>query len=55
MISRQATKDAYKNGRIARLEGDFKKNCPFGEAELCLKHWWLAGWNDKDMELNNEH
>lgn len=51
MTSRQQTQDAYRNGRLARLEGENKALCPFGEAELCLKHWWLAGWHDKDMEI----
>ncbi len=55
MATRQQTQDAYRNGRLTRLEGKSKQNCPFGEAEMCLKHWFYAGWNDQDTELNNEH
>lgn len=51
MPTRQQTQDAYKNGRIARSGGENKSLCPFGESELNLKHWWLAGWNDREMEL----
>jgi len=51
MPTRQQTQDAYREGRLARKEGDSKQNCPFGESESNLKHWWLGGWNDKDMEL----
>lgn len=52
MTTRQQTQYAYRDGRLMRSEGESKSLCPFGEAELCLKHWWLAGWNDKDMEAS---
>lgn len=50
MVSRQETKDAYEKGRLTRSEGESKQSCPFGEAEICLKHWWLAGWHDTDIK-----
>jgi len=55
MITRQDTQEAYNKGRLTRESGDSTQNCPFGDAELCLKHWWLGGWNDKDMELSSEY
>ena len=51
MATRQEAQDAYLEGRLAHSDDESKQSCPFGEAELCLKHWWLAGWHDKDMEI----
>lgn len=44
----------YENGRIARLEGRGRDKCPSGLSVLLLRHWWLAGWHDMDMELNSQ-
>tara|TARA_R110002049_G_scaffold307768_2_gene509397 strand:+ start:337 stop:498 length:162 start_codon:yes stop_codon:yes gene_type:complete len=52
MPTRQQTQDAYRDGRIARMSGEKKSSVPFDRSELNLQHWWLGGWNDKDMELN---
>ena len=52
MATRQQTQDAYRSGRQSRSNDECKSCCTFGDAELNLKHWWLAGWNDKDMELS---
>lgn len=41
----------YEDGRISRSRG-FKKNaCPYGLNDLRMMHFWLAGWNDRDLEL----
>jgi len=43
--------DSYHRGRLAREEGRAKiapatcKNTDYW--------WWLAGWNDRDMELES--
>lgn len=52
MTTRQQTQDAYRNGRASRDNGELKSSCPFDNTEMNLKHWFLAGWNDKDMELD---
>jgi hypothetical protein len=39
----------YHAGREARDQG-FQKSPP-GYLDWELRHWWLAGWNDRDMEL----
>lgn len=51
MAERQETQDTYRDGRAARRKGDKIDTCPFGSAELCLRGWWCAGWNDLDIEL----
>ena len=50
MATRQQNEEAYDNGRATRSSNESIESCPFGDAELCLKHWWLAGHHDKDME-----
>lgn len=52
MTIRQQTQDAYHDGRIARMKSRPKSSCPFDNSSFELKHWWLAGYNDKDMELS---
>ena len=52
MPNRKETKAAYDSGRLARVDLKSNESVPFGDAERVLKHWWLAGWNDKDMELS---
>lgn len=42
---------SYKDGYNSRLMNQNKSSCPFDDSEMRLKHWWLGGWNDKDMEL----
>lgn len=41
----------YDHGVAARLKGLDKSSNPYLNNDLQVKHWWLAGWNDKDMEL----
>lgn len=55
--------EAYQAGRFARGCGEGKRACPYtyemrskatkGLSQLALRHWWLAGWHDRDMELSN--
>ena len=51
MATRLETKEAYDDGRAARMLNESITECPFGMAEMNLRSWWLAGWNDKDGEL----
>lgn len=41
----------YNAGRDARLSGRPTRVCPYGITDLCRRHWWLAGWNDQDIEI----
>lgn len=43
--------NAYQEGRNARGWRSKKHAFPYGEHEMQLRHWWLAGWHDRDMEL----
>jgi ribosome modulation factor len=45
-----ANEEAYASGREARLEGRMDTICPYSQSELRLRHFWLAGWHDQDME-----
>ena len=40
---------AYHMGRERREQGGNK--IPPATLSLEMRHWWLAGWNDRDMEL----
>lgn len=51
MVSAADCDNAYRSGRVARLSDEGKGLCKFGNTELRLKHWWLAGWHDCDIEL----
>ena len=51
-ITTQQDQDAYRSGRQAREGGQGKDSCSFGAAEIRLRNWWLAGWNDKDLEID---
>ena len=56
---------AYRHGKRARNDGKPKDACPYGvvksrdddtpqrreRAALVMRHWWLAGWADKDIEM----
>lgn len=44
----------YKDGVNARRVGLLKSDCPYKFNSLRLRHIWLAGWHDKDLELENE-
>lgn len=53
-IMTQAEKGYYYRGRAARKRGEDKSSCPFKLSNLrAIKnhHIWLAGWNDKDIEM----
>lgn len=39
----------YHAGREARQAGQSK--CAPGSLSWADRHWWLAGWNDADLEL----
>ena len=54
MTTDKEAADAYRKGRITRLSDEGKELCKFGNTEMCLKHWWLAGWVDCDNELKGE-
>lgn len=41
----------YYLGRAER-ENKKPKSAP-GNLTITERHWWLAGWNDRDMELGN--
>lgn len=41
---------AYEQGKKARKDQTGQSTCPYGTAELNLHGWWMAGWNDVDME-----
>lgn len=55
----------YVAGRQARLRNRSASECPHPRqasetgapvelresSPMCRRHWWLAGWADKDMEL----
>ena len=45
------TRSNYENGFKSRANGNPISSCPFDNTNLEIKHWWLAGWHDKDMEL----
>lgn len=40
---------SYYHGRKARIDAQ-RKVAP-GHYSFEQAHWWLAGWNDADMEL----
>lgn len=42
----------YFEGRKARSQGRKKQFCQY--SNTVKKHWWLAGWHDKDMELDQK-
>ncbi|WP_420825800.1 ribosome modulation factor [Pseudomonas typographi] len=44
---------AYYNGRAARRQNTSKLACPFTPVTY-LGSWWLAGWNDMDIELETQ-
>lgn len=55
-IPYEATRKAYKDGIEARRYSK-PKITPFPintDKDFCLKYWWLAGWNDADIELSNK-
>lgn len=50
MTTRLETKEAYDDGRAARMLNESITECYLKDEDL--REWWLAGWNDKDRELN---
>lgn len=56
----------YLEGRAARGKYQSTEACPHGyeasdyeaptaeraESPMCRRHWWLAGWHDRDMEVH---
>ena len=41
---------SYYGGRAHREAGGAKT--PPATLTWAERHWWLAGWNDRDMEMN---
>jgi len=49
----QDMQQVHAEGWIAREDGLCREACPYVTApELELRSWWLAGWHDKDQELD---
>lgn len=44
---------AYYQGRADRQAGRCRLSQPYGHLTVDCG-WWLAGWNDKDMEIQLE-
>jgi len=42
----------YMHGRAARNDNQGRQANPNSAVVLINKHWWLAGWHDRDMELS---
>lgn len=43
----------YHQGRRAHQEGHGKQFNPYARRSKQAS-WWLAGWNDRDIEVKNE-
>ena len=43
--------NAYQEGRAERASGHSRNTCPYPLSDMQLRHWWFAGWHDRDMEL----
>jgi len=58
--------EEYRLGQQARRKGLSSSDCPFDmpahyieglgygvghNQKIIDRHWWLAGWNDQDLEL----
>ena len=42
---------AYRDGEFSRRTGKGKEFNPYRSDQSVKYYLWLAGWNDKDMEL----
>lgn len=50
-------KNIYHSGSSARSKGKQKGYCPYPMSclrDIKNRHIWLAGWHDKDIELENK-
>ena len=43
----------YRTGRSVREAGGRK--APPAYLSICDRHWWLAGWNDMDIEMGGSY
>ena len=43
---------AYHLGRADRYNG--KQRSAPANLTFCERHWWLAGWNDTDIEIGDK-
>ena len=43
--------EIYQKGHLARMDGKNKYACPV-ELSTVLRGFWLAGWNDADIEMS---
>ena len=41
---------AYDAGHQCRREYKGKNACPYGPVRMKLRHFWLSGWVDADIE-----
>ena len=55
IINRFKCEEAYSDGYKKRVYNKKlnRNKIPFGNKELTLKSFWLAGWHDRDMETGN--
>ena len=51
-MSRTKLPNNYYDGRTARKTG-IEKSCNPHQGMTKSWSWWLAGWNDADMEIRN--
>lgn len=49
----QETPSQYSDGYAARMRGDGRDACPYGGIDMEMRHWFLAGWHDADIELES--
>lgn len=47
------TPSQYSEGYAARMGGADIEACPYGRTEMELRHWFLAGWHDADIEMGS--
>lgn len=45
---------AYRDGEFCRRMGKGKDANPYSRKKMVEYYLWLAGWHDKDMELQSE-
>ncbi|MOA69483.1 hypothetical protein D3C78_1976990 [compost metagenome] len=54
-IDHPQNRDEYISGLMARQRNLGKNYCPCGLAMMLEKHLWLAGWIDKDIEMQRRN
>ena len=46
MTTTKQTDSAMEKGKQAKLAGQSPDSCEYGMAELNLRSWWFAGYNE---------